>query len=39
MTAEALSKLEHARGSIKSPVLAPPIRYFERAVSAAIPST
>jgi hypothetical protein len=39
MTAEALSKLEHARGSIKSPLLAPPIHYFEEALSAAIPST
>ena len=27
MTPEALSKLEHARGSIKSPLLAPPIDY------------
>jgi hypothetical protein len=32
MTPEALSKLEHARGSIKSPVLAPPIHYFEAGV-------
>jgi hypothetical protein len=37
MSPEALAKLEHARGSIKSPVLAPPIRYFERAVHASYP--
>ena len=39
MTPEALSKLEHARGSIKSPLLAPPIDYSAPAVSAAIPRT
>jgi hypothetical protein len=39
MTPKALAKLEYARGSIKSPVLALPIDYSDRAVSAAIPST
>jgi hypothetical protein len=39
MTPESLSKLEHARGSIKSPHLAPPIDYFAPAASAIHPST
>jgi hypothetical protein len=39
MTPEALAKLEHARGSIKSPVLAPHIRFFEGATTSVHSST
>jgi hypothetical protein len=39
MTSEALANLERARGSIKSPLLAPPIRFFEEAASSVHLST